>query len=174
MKAWIFAVLSVLPVHAYGQASRKHTPAEVRRQIEERGARTVVWELSASEGTWKNMRMGIRSGSREWLDVAVLLYRGSDAKTSPALTDAVRDALEVAAENVLVVTSDDFPLAALCGLPDAETARFPTLDAALSTILKRETQLRKITSEALRSKRDKCLAHLEAVKEPLRRSFAQR
>ena len=174
MKAWIFAVLSALPAHAYGQSGQKPTPIAIRREIEARGARTVVWDLSASEGTWKSVLMGIRAGSREWLEVAVLLYRGSDAKTSPALTGAVRDALEVAAENVLLIAADDFPLAALCGLPDAETPRYATIEAALAAIGKREALLRKVVSEPLRPKRDKCLAQLEAVKEPLRRSFAQR
>ena len=174
LKAWIFAVLVTLPLQVSGQPSQKPTPAALRQQIQDRGARTVVWELSSNEGTWKTVLMGIRSGSREWLDVAVLLYRGSDAKTSPPLTDAVRDALEVAAENVLLVAADDFPLAALCNLPDAEAPRFPTLEAALSAIGKREAQLRKVASEALKAKRDKCLAQLDAVKEPLRQGFAQR
>lgn len=174
MRKWSLVLLLALPDQVEAGVKYKVASSALHEEIQARGVRPVLWELTSDEVAWNKVLSGIRSGKRDWLGLAVELYRGSDVRTSEVLTGAVRDALEVQAENVLSMAMEEFPLAAVCGLPDADTPRFPTLEAALSAIGARQAKLRAITDASLGAVRDKCLARLESAKEPLRQGFARR
>ena len=78
------------------------TPASVRRDIAEHGAKAVV-DAMWTGGSWARVEDGIASGSPAWIALAPLLSTGTDAGTSEGLSLSLVRALPKAARAVLAV-----------------------------------------------------------------------
>lgn len=78
------------------------TPASVRHDIAEHGAKAVV-DAMRTAGSWEHVEDGIASGSQAWVGLAPLLSAGTDAGTSEGLSLSLIRALPKAPEAVLGV-----------------------------------------------------------------------
>lgn len=165
------AVLLVVCAHGSATAADGATPAEVQARVQREGARSAVEVLYRDQAEWRALLSGIATGRAEWLSVANALHAASDAGPSEQLTLAVGEALAHHPERVLASSAREFGLAAVCGGPDVDDARFNSYGRSMAAIAERQRALRAVTDPSLVSARDSCIATLESSKADIARFF---
>ena len=83
-------------------AASAPTPASVRRDVAEHGAKAVV-DAMWTAGSWDRVEDGIATGSPAWIALAPVLSPGTDAGTSEGLGLSLVRALSKSPEAVLAV-----------------------------------------------------------------------
>jgi len=137
------------------------TAQQVMAEIERRGGASVLEELVgsgddvASERVWS----GIRSGNKAWLDIAAALVPSADAGGAWDLSRALFDALEPAAEQVLVVSGN--LLDQVCGNREigAEDDHYEPAQV-LEILDARIKSVSVVSSHDLEKRRERCLEFL--------------
>lgn len=146
-------------------------PKNLMTEISKRGASTIVNELYSDTAAWNFVLNNIAKGNPAWLDVAVALHSGSDAGASEMLTLSVGEALEVAPENVLRLTLNEFKLEFLCSGPDVDDKRYNSYELSLATIKTRQDRLSVISEPALKNIAVKCIELLEKSKDSIAKFY---
>lgn len=141
---------------------------EILREVNQRGAKAVLWELYDQRSDWDRVLHRIERGAPADLEVARVLRSVSDAGASEELTIAVTLALLVAPDRVLALMIPSYPLALVCTSPDTE-------DDSLAVALERLEQLRAsvaaVADAALVERRDACLHSLDDARAAVRRHY---
>jgi hypothetical protein len=148
------------------------SPEGLMADIRGRGAAAVVTELYEDDARWRQVRAGVASGSRPWLEVARRLK--PDAPTSGPgqdLTEAVATALERAPAQVLaVLDGKSFDADDVCSLNTIEDSLGPDYAAALRTVERRERAVSSVHDPALAGRRQDCLGFLGELKREIARN----
>ena len=135
-------------------------PDQLLVQIQKDGAKTIVQQLPSGKGTaWDHTMDKISNGDRRWLSVAEALRSGTDAGNTQSIYYAVSKALLKAPDRVLRLISDQFPMEAICTVPDIE----PTPTELRTEITQATSALALVRDPALITRRDECLASFEKL-----------
>ena len=165
----LFLILLASPVPL-----RLVSPEELMAKIRGQGAAAVVNALYEDDRRWKEVRAGVASGSRTWLEVARRLK--PDAPTSGPgqdLTEAVATALERAPAQVLAVLDGKaFDADDVCSLNTIEDTLGTDFQAALRTVERRERAVSSVHDPALAARRQDCLGFLSELKREVIRNRA--
>jgi hypothetical protein len=148
---------------ALAPAQEPPAAAELLQRIEARGAQTVLVQVYDDDPQWQQILDGIASGSRGWLQVAERLKRVA-REQAEELTVAVGRALETEPANALAVLGGAFDADDVCSLNTLEQSLGPDYAVALRSVEKRERGVARVTTPALRARRDECLGFLRELK----------
>lgn len=158
MKVWCAVLTAAVALAACGQNA--NTPQQLETEIQQRGARAVVQQLTAGKGAnWDRVVRQIQTGDQKWIEVARSLRAGTDAGNTESLYYAVSYALLKAPEHVLSVISEQFPLEAICSVPDIE----PSAAKVRSHVQEAKAALAKVHDPQLASVRDRCIASFDKL-----------
>ena len=145
--------------------------SEVKDMIRSCGSRCLLEKYFNDWESWQKVLQKIASGRQEWLEIAVVLKKHSDAGMSETLIHAVGEALENEPELVLTITAEEYPLKNICSGPDIDDERYSTYDAALTAIRKRIDALTAIDNKTLEMKRANCIEQLKTAVTHMKRFF---
>jgi hypothetical protein len=147
---------------AAAQAPESPTPNAIQADIAAYGPAAAVASLTR-DGTqlgtpWGWAMIGIGTGAPDWLHVAALLRRGTDAATTPALLDALSTALRRNAAGVLALTGRTIRPEDICRPRLADPRPIDLRVFQVHT----QDAVAAVTRPDLRAARDRCLVVLAA------------
>ena len=143
-------------------------PAQLERQIDEKGAKDVAAALFANKSSWSALTKNVRAGKSEWIDAAVRLKSGTDGGASSELQDALFVALENNPRHVLQVAAPTVPVGVLCS---GRSDPLPTARAALSELDRIQKSVARVHDNDLAERQKDCLGALEVAKANTKRFF---
>lgn len=124
-------VLSITNSDLVAAAPPPLNARDVLADVQAHGARATVASLWADTDRWNHVLAEIGKGSREWLQVAAALHKGTDAGASEELDQSMFLALKYSPIVVLQLTKKKyFDVDAVCNgniaddYPSAESKRF--------------------------------------------------
>jgi hypothetical protein len=103
--------------------------------------------------------------------VAKALKPVSDAGSSEAITLALGEALEHRPESVLVLASEGFDLAGICGGPDVDDGRYNSNALAQAAIDRRILRVKSVTRPDLQRSVAVCIASLDEARVGISRFY---
>jgi hypothetical protein len=120
MKPLLLAAILVVAPSSVAVAASPPSAHALLRDIENRGAKKVLWELWDDDARLSAVLDHVESGGREWLEVARLLRQASDAGAALSLNYAVAFALLKQPEHVLGLVGRGFDIDDICTSPIIE------------------------------------------------------
>lgn len=147
--------------------------AELRRMIKEMGARKTVNKLYRDKAIWIQIKEEIATGKKEWVEVATLLYPGSDAGTAEMIDNALGEALKNAPDLVLRMISDPDRLEVICGSINVDEQKFSTLRKSIDEVEERIRVLSRVKDPKLEASAKRCIAQLEQLIQSLHKYFEE-
>jgi len=145
--------------------------AEVRRMIKEMGARKTIDKLYDDEAIWIRIKEEIATGKKEWVEVATLLYPGSDAGSAEMIDIALGEALKNAPELVLGIIGDPDRLEVVCKSINVDEQKFSSLRKSIDEVEERIRVLSRVKDPKLEVSAKRCIAHLEQLIQSLHKYF---
>jgi hypothetical protein len=139
------------------------TPATVIADINARGAYEVVKDIF-EKPEWGELLDHIETGQRQWLEVAVKLYAGTDAGSTEMLTSAVGVALLHQPRQVLLKVAPVLGMELICSSPDIDDPRWSTQEKTVANLDARIASVSNLRGADVTSARDSCLKYLREAR----------
>lgn len=148
-----------------------HDPRAIQSEVSSQGVNEVVKELFENKKTWKFIMNKIASGNADWLQVAALLYPGTEARARETLHHALGEALVPKPANVLRLVPKGIRVDNICSWPDVDDPRYKSYELSSKEIERRTRSLRSVSENALKKSRNECLESLDVAKKVLAAVF---
>jgi hypothetical protein len=135
------------------------TAAAVLSDIHARGPYAVVQSLWGKP-EWDDLLVKVETGQTDWLQVAVMIYPGTDAGSAEELTYAVGAALLHDPHQVLLRVAPVLGLEGICSAPDIDDPRWSTKQKAVANLDDRIAAVRRLSDPSVAAARASCLKYL--------------
>lgn len=144
-----------------------HDPHVIIKEVSSQGANKIVNELFENRKTWKFIMNKIASGNADWLQVAVVLFPGTEARARETVYHALGEALVPKSANVLRLVPKGIRVDNICSWPDVDDPRYKSYELSLKEIERRKRSLRSVSAKELKNSRNDCIENLDIAKKVL-------